>query len=99
MTASEPEANVRVLRVLLDIEFYQSWTLGYPCIDWQPYQDLAITIEQGVEDLEELREKGQLKERLDISPHMVAVVEEILDRGTCGVLEGILDKIDSYSGK
>jgi DNA repair photolyase len=99
MLATEPEANLRVLRVLLDIEFYQSWTLGYPCVDWQPYQELAITIEQGVEDLEELRQKGELGEKLDINPGMVAVVKEILDRGTCGVLEGILEKIDGYSGK
>ncbi len=99
MMPGEPEPNVRVLRVLLDIEFYQSWTLGYPCVDWQPYQELAITIEQGVEDLEELRQQGLLGEQLDIGPHMVAVVEEILDRGSCEILDGILAKIDSYSGK
>ncbi|MFX1474725.1 MAG: radical SAM protein [Promethearchaeota archaeon] len=99
MLPSEPEPNVRVLRVLLDIEFYQSQMLGYPCVDWQPYQELAITIEQGVEDLEELRQRGRLGERLDIGPSMIAVVEEILDRGSCKVLDEILAKIDAYSGK
>jgi hypothetical protein len=68
-------------------------------VDWQPYQELAITIEQGVEDLEELRQQGLLGERLDIGPGMIGVIEEILDRGSCKVLSEILAKIDGYSGK
>jgi len=94
---SEPEANRRVLQVLLDIAFYQSFTLGMRWTQSKPYQQLAATIEAGVENLEDLRRENRLAERLGTTPEMVRAVEEILDRGSCAQLDSLLTQVDALA--
>ena len=98
----ECDANNQVLGVLLDIMFYQSYALGRPSSASKAYNELAITLEAGVDDLKELRKEGVLQERLRIDSKMASVVEEIMDRGTCAELEEIenaLSKTESGGGQ
>jgi hypothetical protein len=94
---SEPQANRRVLQVLLDIVFYQSFALGMRWTQSKLYQQLAATIEAGVENLEDLRRQNRLTERLDTTPEMAHVIEEILDRGSCAQLEVLLSRVDALA--
>jgi DNA repair photolyase len=95
--SSEPEANRRVLQVLLDIVFYQSFALGMRWTQSKPYQQLAATIEAGVENLQNLRRENRLAERLETTPEMVRVVEEILDHGSCAQLDAALNRFDALA--
>jgi len=94
---SEPEANRRVLQVLLDIVFYQSFALGMRWTQSKVYQQLAATIEAGVENLEDLRRERRLAERLATTPEMARVVEEILDHGSCAQLDALLTRVDALA--
>jgi DNA repair photolyase len=94
---AEPEVNRQVLQVLLNIAFYQSFALGMRWTQSKPYQQLAATIEAGVENLEELRRENRLAERLGITPEMVRVVEEILDHGSCAQLDAVLSRVDALA--
>jgi DNA repair photolyase len=94
---SEPEANRRVLQALLDIAFYQSFTLGMRWTQSKPYHQLAATIEAGVEDLEDLRRENRLAEQLGTTPEMVRAIEEILDRGSCAQLDAVLNRVDGLA--
>jgi DNA repair photolyase len=91
------DSNNLVLRVLLDIVFRNTNNLGLAWNKTKPYYELAARIERGVDDIRVVRESGELGEHLHISAEMVETVEEILDRGTCHVLEDIEGRLDEYS--
>lgn len=97
MLRSEPEANRHVLQALLDIAFYQSFALGMRWTQSKPYQQLAATIEAGVENLEDLRRENRLAERLGTTPELVRAIEEILDRNSCAQLEAVLKRVDALA--
>jgi DNA repair photolyase len=97
MIPSEPEANRRVLQVMLDIVFYQSFTLGMRWTQSKPYQQLAATIEAGVENLEDLQRENRLAERLGTTPEIARAVEETLDRGSCAQLDALLNRVDTLA--
>lgn len=87
------EGNYRVLRVLLDIGFYQNYILGMKWNSRKAFHELSAKLEQGVEDLEVLRNRGRLKETLLITDDMVQIVEQVLDTGTCDYMNNLLDRI------
>jgi hypothetical protein len=91
----EHDSNNEVLGVLLDMIFYQVYALGLPRYKSRRYEDLATTLEQGVEDLTVLRKEGKLQERLRINAETVSMIERILDSGTCSQLEEIERTLDS----
>lgn len=100
MPPGEPEANIQVINRLLDLVFYRQILLGTPRNMWKPYQDLAIKIEKGVEDLQKLANKGVLEDHLGVSPKMAGVVNEILHQGTFNALirtQSELDKLSQYT--
>ena len=90
----EHESNNQVLEVLLDIVFRMSMNLGMPWSVTKPYWELAARIERGVDELTTLQLEGELNQHLMIDGSMVETVEEILDLGTCKVLENLESKID-----
>jgi DNA repair photolyase len=96
---NEHDANNLVLSVLLDIVFRRTNNLGMPWNRTKPFHELAVRIESGVEDLNIVRERGELGEYLRISDRMVEAVEETLDRGTCQVLEEAESRLDESSQK
>ncbi len=93
----DPEANIRVLNVLLDIIFRQSYYLGYSRGKNKPYCSLATRIENGLPDLLKLREEATLRDHLLTNDRMVSIVEEILETDNCHVLEDLEKKIDLFS--
>ncbi|MFQ5832711.1 MAG: radical SAM protein [Candidatus Thorarchaeota archaeon] len=93
----EHEVNNKVLGVLLDIAFRMRYNLHRPWSDSDPFNELAKRLEQGVENLEELRNSGELSERLQLTAQMTEIVEEIMDRGTCSFLEGLESELDELS--
>ena len=95
----EHEANNLVLSVLLDIVFRGTNNLGMAWTKTKPFYELAVRIERGIEDISIVRERDELGEFLHITPDMVETVEEILDRGTCRVLEEVESRLDEYSQK
>ena len=95
MMPGEPEPNVRVLNALLDLVFYRSMTLGKSKSAWQRYQDLAMLIEKGVENLDQLRQHGVLRERLGINSGMAEEIKEILEQGTCQALMKTHNELDT----
>lgn len=95
MPPSEPEANIQVVNRLLDLVFYRQILLGKPRNMWKPYQDLAIKIEKGVENLQELSNSGVLEEHLDISSKMASVVSEILRHGAFDALIRTQTELDA----
>jgi DNA repair photolyase len=97
MMPNEPEPNMQVLNALFDLVFYQSMSLGKPRGSWQRYHDLAVLIEKGVEDLEELLSKGLLGERLGTDSDMVEVITEILDTGSCQALTNTRKELDKLA--
>jgi DNA repair photolyase len=94
---NEHDANNLVLSVLLDIVFRSTNNLGLAWNRTKPYYELAVHLERGVDDISVVREGGELGEYLHISSEMVETVVEILDRGTCRVLEEIEGRLDEYS--
>ncbi|MFX1331547.1 MAG: radical SAM protein [Promethearchaeota archaeon] len=95
----EHDANNSVLSVLLDIVFRRTNNLGMSWNRTKPFHELAVRIESGVENLKAVRERGELAEYLHIRDQMVETVEEILDRGTCRVLEEAEGRLDEVSQK
>lgn len=94
----EHESNNAVLGVLLDIAFYQEFLLGYSWGRIKPFKELAIKIEQGLPELNALRENEQLADYLIVDESMLRLVEEILEHGTCEYLESLLDDVDTLQG-
>lgn len=90
----EYESNNRVLGVILDIVFRMGMNLGMPRNATKPYWELAARIERGVNDLNELRMKSELKQNLLIDDAMLETVEEILESGSCQVLNNLEERID-----
>jgi len=91
---NEPEANNQVLGALLDIAFRQTYLLGMSWNKSISYRELALRIEKGVDDLNKMREEGELAERLMIDTQLLSTVEEILDTGSCQVLDDIHIRLD-----
>ncbi|MFW9944492.1 MAG: radical SAM protein, partial [Candidatus Sifarchaeia archaeon] len=96
-TPREHHVNNAVLGVVLDIIFRRRYNLGKSWSGTQPFIDLAVGLERGVENLEALRANGELAERLRLKQYLVEIVEEILDRGTCEVLEDLESELDEIS--
>ncbi len=92
--SNEPEANNQVLGALLDIAFRQTYLLGMNWNKSTPYRELALRIEKGIDDLNKLREEGDLAERLMVDSALLSTVEEILDTGSCQVLNDIHIRLD-----
>ncbi|MFX1318150.1 MAG: radical SAM protein, partial [Promethearchaeota archaeon] len=92
---NEPEANIEVINRLLDLVYYRQILLGEPKQFWKPYQELAIKIEKGVEDLKILASEGILSTQLNISGKMAGVVNEILQSGTFDALTRTEQDLDS----
>ncbi len=90
----EYESNNLVLGVILDIIFRMEMHLGMPRKATKPYWELAARIERGVNELIELRETGYLNQYLMIDESMGQTVEEILQSGTCQVLNNLEARID-----
>ena len=89
----EHEINNLVLNRILDIAWRMSMLLGMS--GSKPYYQLAAKLEQGMKNLEVLRNEGSLTEVLFLDEKMTQVVEEIMDTGTCQVMKEIEDKLDS----
>ncbi len=90
----EHDSNNQVLGVLLDIIFRMNMFFGMPRSSTKPYWELAARIERGVDELSRLRGEGELNQHLMIDNSMVEVIEEILDSGTCKILEKLEARID-----
>ena len=93
----EHEINYKVLGIILDIEFYQNNLMGIPWRVSKPFHELSVKLEQGVEDLQVLKDEGRLKEILNISDSMVNIVEQIIDTGNSDYLKNLLARISSES--
>ncbi|MHA1588732.1 MAG: radical SAM protein, partial [Candidatus Thorarchaeota archaeon] len=91
---NEPEVNNEVLRVLLDIIFRQTYLLGMSWTKSTPYRELASRIEKRIDNLSKMREEGKLAERLTIDSQLLNTIEEILDTGSCQVLDDIHVRLD-----
>ncbi|MCK4484316.1 MAG: radical SAM protein [Candidatus Thorarchaeota archaeon] len=91
---NEPATNNKVLGALLDIVFRQTYLLGMSWNKSTPYRELALRIEKGIGDLNKMREEGELAERLMIDSQLLSTVEEILDTGSCQVLDDIHIRLD-----
>jgi MoaA/NifB/PqqE/SkfB family radical SAM enzyme len=96
-TPHEHDVNNQVLGVVLDIIFRRRYNLGKSWSGTKPFTDLAVRLERGVENLETLRAKGELAESLRLKEYLVEVVEEIIDLGTCEVLEDLESELDEVS--
>ncbi len=90
----EHEINTKVLGGLLDIVFYQQYLLGLPWNKSKRIQEIAIRIEKGVENLQELQEQDALKGRLLLDEVSEPIVEQLMDTGTCDHLRWIESIID-----
>ncbi len=93
----EHEVNNKLLGVLLDIAFRMRYNLHRPWSGSDPFNEVAKRLEQGAENLEDLRNSGELPERLQLTAQMTEIVEEIMDRGTCSFLEGLESELDELS--
>lgn len=91
---SAHEINYKVLSVLLDILFYQSYMYGMSRSNSKPFYELAATLEKGVENLQQLKEDGILGKRLLLDEKMEKIVEEIMETGSCAYIRNLLE-IDS----
>ncbi|MFX1602709.1 MAG: radical SAM protein [Promethearchaeota archaeon] len=96
-TPNEHDVNNKVLGVVLDIIFRRRYNLGKSWSGTKPFVELAVGLERGVENLEELRTNGELAERLHLKQYIAEMVEETMDRGTCGVLEDLESELDEIS--
>jgi hypothetical protein len=99
MPPGEPEANIKVINRLLDLVFYRQIILGTPKNFWKPYQELAIKIEKGVEDLKVLADKGVLETQIGINSKMAKVVTEILQHDTFDALTRTCDELDTLAAQ
>jgi len=90
----EYDSNNKVLGVLLDIIFRMNMFFGLPRSVTKPYWEVAAKIERGVEDLSKLQSEGQIDQHLIIDSSMKVTVEEILEKGTCKVLQNLEARID-----
>jgi hypothetical protein len=90
----EHESNNLVLGVLLDIVFRMNMFFGMPRSATKPYWELASRIERGVDELTKLQVEGDLNQHLMIDTPMGNTVKEILESGTCKVLENLEARID-----
>ena len=95
---NEHEANNRVLQVLLDISFYQEHLLGQTWSRIKPIKELAKRIEKGLPNLNDLAKQGELNDHLLTTGSLIRTVEEILQTGTCGELERIVQGVNDYAG-
>jgi len=68
--------------------------LGMPRNSTRPYWELAARIEQGVDELHALREKGELASHLMIDQSMEDTVAEVLDTGSCTILNNLESRIE-----
>jgi hypothetical protein len=90
----EHNSNNQVLGVLLDVVFRMNMFFGMPRSATKPYWELAAKIEKGVGELSQLRADDELNQHLIIDNSLRDTVEEILDSGTCSVLENLEARID-----
>jgi DNA repair photolyase len=90
----EYESNNKVLGVLLDIVFRMNMFFGMPSSATRPYWELAARIERGVDELAKLQSEGEIEEHLMIDSTMSETVDEILDSGTCSILDNLETRID-----
>jgi hypothetical protein len=90
----EYDSNNQVLEVLLDVVFRMNMFFGMPRSATKPYWELAAKIERGVGELSQLRADGELDQHLIIDSSLRETVEEILDSGTCTVLQNLEARID-----
>jgi len=90
----EYDSNNQVLGVILDIVFRMNMFFGMPRSATKPYWELAARIERGVDDLSKLRVEGELNQHLMINQSLEETVIEILDSGTCKVLDNLEARID-----
>jgi DNA repair photolyase len=93
----EYNSNNQVLGVLLDIIFRMNMFFGMPRSVTRPYWETAARIEQGVNELSKLRVDGELNQHLMIDTSMEVTINEILDSGTCKVLENLEARIDKMT--
>lgn len=91
----EPEANHRVLSVLLDLVFYNSYLLGRPRNESQHLNELAKAIERGMPDLAQLHQESTLESTLRPYAQSIPVVLEIMEKGSSSLLENIEESITS----
>lgn len=85
----EPEANHRVLSIMLDIVFYQSYMLGRPRHESQSFHELAKALERGFPDLRQLYGESSLEAALEPFPGTLPIVEQIVEKGSCEILDNI----------
>ncbi len=90
----EYDPNNRVLGVLLDIIFRMNIFFGMTRSATKPYWELAARIERGTDELNKLRSEGELNQHLMIDGSLGETVVEILDSGTCKVLDNLEARID-----
>jgi regulator of PEP synthase PpsR (kinase-PPPase family) len=67
---------------------------GMPSSATRPYWELAARIERGVDELAKLQSEGEIEEHLMIDSTMSETVDEILDSGTCSILDNLETRID-----
>ncbi|MFW9955460.1 MAG: radical SAM protein [Candidatus Thorarchaeota archaeon] len=89
----EHDVNNLVLGKILDILFYQRYLLGMRKSELQPHSDLAIRLERGVENLNELRDNGNLQSRLLVDDELLSQITQIMDTGSCDKLAKIHEMI------
>jgi DNA repair photolyase len=87
------EINYKVLRILLDIEFYQNYLMALPWSINKPFHELSVKIERGVEDLGILKEEGRLKQTLLIDDSLAKILDQIIDTGESDYLKNILARV------
>ena len=90
----EFESNNIVLGVLLDVVFWMSMIFGMSRSATKPYWELAAKIEGGVGELTKLQSDGELNKQLMVDNTLGKMVGEILDSGSCEVLENLEARID-----
>ena len=91
----EHEINTKVFGVILDIIYYQSYLLKWPWWKSKPYHELAIRLERGVDNLNELSDTGELHGRLLIDGEVADVVDQLIEAGTCELIHDIHGQINA----
>ncbi|MHA1907788.1 MAG: hypothetical protein ACW98Y_10880, partial [Candidatus Thorarchaeota archaeon] len=95
----EHAINTQVLGGLLDIVFYQQYLLGMPWNKSKGFQEIAIRLEKGVENLKELRDQNALRGRLLLDEVSQPIVDQLMDKGSCDHLKMIENKIQESIDK
>jgi DNA repair photolyase len=93
MCPGEFETNHKVLQMLLELKYYMTAHLGRPRNQWKKMHILAARIERGLPDLRIEYEEGALEELVG-DKTLTSTVMEILDSGSCNLLEDIVRVID-----